>query len=197
MTNSLQEVLCGYRVILASGSPRRRDFFSSLGIEFTTTSPDVDESYPSSLSYTEIPRYLSLIKARAVELHSEKDIVITADTIVCTDDEVLGKPSSREDAIRIIRKLSGRTHNVITGVTIRSIVKEMTFHCTTSVTFDTIEEKDIVYYVDKFSPMDKAGAYAIQEWIGEIGITQINGSYHNVVGMPMAQLYSALKTFVE
>ena len=197
MTNSLQEVLCGHRVILASGSPRRRDFFSSLGIEFTTTSPDVDESYPSSLSYTEIPRYLSLIKARAVGLHSENDIVITADTIVCTDDEVLGKPSSREDAIRIIRKLSGRTHNVITGVTIRSIVKEMTFHCTTSVTFDTIEEKDIVYYVDKFSPMDKAGAYAIQEWIGEIGITQINGSYHNVVGMPMAQLYSALKTFVE
>ena len=197
MTNSLQDALCGYKVILASGSPRRRDFFSSLGIEFATTSPDVDESYPPSLSHQEIPRYLSLIKARAVKLSHDNEIVITADTIVCTDDYVLGKPSSRDDAIRIIRELSGKTHNVITGVTIRSTGKEMTFHCTTSVTFDTIEEKDILYYVDRFSPMDKAGAYAIQEWIGEIGITQINGSYHNVVGMPMAQLYSALKTFVE
>lgn len=197
MTNSLQKSLCGYNIILASGSPRRREFFSSLGIEFTTISPDVDESYPPSLSHVEIPQYLSRIKARAVELHSEKDIVITADTIVCTDDEVLGKPSSRQDAIHILKTLSGGTHDVITGVTIRSANKELSFHCTTSVTFDTIEDMDIEYYVDTFSPMDKAGAYAIQEWIGEIGITHINGSYHNVVGMPMAQLYSTLKTFVE
>ncbi|MDD4819300.1 MAG: Maf family nucleotide pyrophosphatase [Flavobacteriales bacterium] len=194
--NSLCVALKGKNIILASSSPRRREFFAALDIPFSVKSPDVDESYPSTLHGADVVEYISRVKARAISLN-ENDIVISADTIVCVDDIILGKPKDADDAIEMITLLSGKTHQVITGVTIRSCEKEMTFSQKTEVTLATLDKKDIAFYVEKYAPMDKAGAYAIQEWIGEIGITNINGSYHNVVGMPMAQVYSALKDFVK
>ena len=196
MYNSLFNDLKGKNIILASGSPRRREFFSTLGIDFKVTSPNVDESYPSELHGASVVEYISQQKARAVEIEKD-DILISADTIVCVDDDILGKPKSKEDAMRMISLLSGKTHQVITGVTIRSLEKEMTFSETTDVTFAVLDPQDVSFYVETYLPMDKAGSYAIQEWIGEIGITSIRGSYHNVVGMPMAKVYSTLKDFVK
>ena len=194
--NSLAQALQGRKLILASASPRRREFFRLLGVPFETRTCPVEENYPDDTHDPEpIVEYLSRIKARAVPLDSPADIVVSADTIVWADNRALGKPHDRFQAEEMLRSLSARTHRVLTGVTLRDSRGEDTFHCSTLVRFAPISAQDIRYYVALFSPMDKAGAYGIQEWIGQTHIESIEGSYHNVVGLPTAQLYERLKKF--
>lgn len=195
MRNSLAVALEGKKLVLASSSPRRIEFFEKMGVPFTVRTSEVEEVYPEGLAEEEIVRYLSRIKAEAAGILSDDEIVVGADTIVWADSRALGKPKDEAEATDMLRRLSGRTHEVITGVTIRSRRAEETFSCTTRVTFGHIDEADIAYYVGLFSPLDKAGAYAIQQWIGEAYITDIEGPYHNVVGLPTAELYSRLKKF--
>ena len=186
-----------YRIILASRSPRRQQLLHEMGIRFNTVIREYEESYPDNLKGEEIATYLSELKANDFKNEiSVNEIVITADTIVWCNNEVLGKPSDSEDAKRMIRKLSGNTHEVITGVTLLSASKEKTFSDTTKVTFEKLSEEEISYYVDNFKPYDKAGAYGIQEWIGVAACSRIEGSYFNVVGLPVQKLYKELKEFV-
>ena len=183
-----------YQIILASNSPRRKELMSGLGVDYVVrTLPDVDESYPDTLQGEEIPAYISREKAEAYQSMIEPDeLLITADTIVWMNGEVLGKPKDREDAIRMLRKLSGDSHQVITGVCLTTKGWQNSFTVTTDVTFAVLSEEEIVYYVDKYSPMDKAGAYGVQEWIGFIGVESISGSYYNVMGLPVQKLYREL-----
>ena len=181
------------RIILASNSPRRKELLAGLGLEFEVrVMSGIDESYPDDLSAEEIPQYISQQKAESYQLTTD-EVLITADTIVYLDGEVLGKPTDRESAIQMLQMLSGRTHLVVTGVTLRTTGWQHTFSCVTKVTFATLTPQEIVYYVDTFLPMDKAGAYGIQEWIGYIGVTSIEGSYFNVMGLPVQRLYTELK----
>ena len=179
-----------FNIVLASNSPRRKELMSGLGVDYVVkTLPDVDESYPDTLQGEEIPAYISREKAEAYQSMIEPDeLLITADTIVWMNGEVLGKPKDREDAIRILRKLSGASHQVITGVCLTTKGWQNSFTVTTDVTFAVLSEEEIVYYVDKYSPMDKAGAYGVQEWIGFIGVESISGSYYNVMGLPVQKL---------
>ena len=172
-----------FNIVLASNSPRRKELMSGLGVDYVVkTLPDVDESYPDTLQGEEIPAYISREKAEAYQSMIEPDeLLITADTIVWMNGEVLGKPKDREDAIRMLRKLSGASHQVITGVCLTTKGWQNSFTVTTDVTFAVLSEEEIVYYVDKYSPMDKAGAYGVQEWIGFIGVESISGSYYNVM----------------
>ena len=172
-----------FNIVLASNSPRRKELMSGLGVDYVVkTLPDVDESYPDTLQGEEIPAYISREKAEAYQSMIEPDeLLITADTIVWMNGEVLGKPKDREDAIRMLRKLSGASHQVITGVCLTTKGWQNSFTVTTDVTFAVLSEEEIVYYVDKYSPMDKAGAYGVQEWIGFIGVESISGSYYNAV----------------
>ena len=183
-----------YQIILASNSPRRKELMSGLGVDYVVrTLPDVNESYPDTLQGEEIPAYISREKAEAYQSMIEPDeLLITADTIVWMNGEVLGKPKDREDAIRMLRKLSGASHQVITGVCLTTKGWQNSFTVTTDVTFAVLSEEEIVYYVDKYSPMDKAGAYGVQEWIGFIGVESISGSYYNVMGLPVQKLYREL-----
>ena len=183
-----------FNIVLASNSPRRKELMSGLGVDYVVkTLPDVDESYPDTLQGEEIPAYISREKAEAYQSMIEPDeLLITADTIVWMNGEVLGKPKDREDAIRILRKLSGASHQVITGVCLTTKGWQNSFTVTTDVTFAVLSEDEIVYYVDKYSPMDKAGAYGVQEWIGFIGVESISGSYYNVMGLPVQKLYREL-----
>lgn len=183
-----------FNVVLASNSPRRKELMSGLGVDYVVkTLPDVDESYPDTLRGEEIPAYISREKADAYQSMIEPDeLLITADTIVWLDGEVLGKPKDREDAIRMLRKLSGASHQVITGVCLTTKEWQKCFTATTDVTFASLTEEEIVYYVDKYAPMDKAGAYGVQEWIGFIGVESISGSYFNVMGLPIQKLYKEL-----
>ena len=183
-----------FNIVLASNSPRRKELMSGLGVDYVVkTLPDVDESYPDTLQGEEIPAYISREKAEAYQSMIEPDeLLITADTIVWMNGEVLGKPKDREDAIRMLRKLSGASHQVITGVCLTTKVWQNSFTVTTDVTFAVLSEEEIVYYVDKYSPMDKAGAYGVQEWIGFIGVESISGSYYNVMGLPVQKLYREL-----
>ena len=176
-----------FNIVLASNSPRRKELMSGLGVDYVVkTLPDVDESYPDTLQGEEIPAYISREKAEAYQSMIEPDeLLITADTIVWMNGEVLGKPKDREDAIRMLRKLSGASHQVITGVCLTTKGWQNSFTVTTDVTFAVLSEEEIVYYVDKYSPMDKAGAYGVQEWIGFIGVESISGSYYNVMGLPV------------
>lgn len=186
-----------YRIILASRSPRRQQLLHEMGIRFNTVSREYEESYPDNLKGEEIATYLSELKAKGFKNEIfVNEIVITADTIVWCNNEVLGKPSDAEDAKRMIRKLSGNTHEVITGVTLLSAEKEKTFSDTTKVTFEKLCEEEISYYIDNFKPYDKAGAYGIQEWIGVAACSRIEGSYFNVVGLPVQKLYKELKEFI-
>ena len=180
-----------FNIVLASNSPRRKELMSGLGVDYVVkTLPDVDESYPDTLQGEEIPAYISREKAEAYQSMIEPDeLLITADTIVWMNGEVLGKPKDREDAIRMLRKLSGASHQVITGVCLTTKGWQNSFTVTTDVTFAVLSEEEIVYYVDKYSPMDKAGAYGVQEWIGFIGVESISGSYYNVMGLPVQKLY--------
>ena len=189
--------LKGRRVILASGSPRRRQLLGGLEIEFTVRLIDgIDETYPDGMAMAEIPQYISRRKAEAyVPTMASDEILITADTIVWADGEVLGKPHTPDEAVSMLRRLSGRTHQVVTGVTVLSADRRETFACVTDVTFDTLSEAEMQHYVADYKPLDKAGAYGIQEYIGYIGVTGISGSYFNVMGLPVQKLYRVLLTF--
>ena len=189
--------LSKYNILLASNSPRRRELLSGLDIGYEVVAlPDVDESYPAELVHSEIPTFIARQKAAAYESHLEKNtLLITADTIVWLDGEVFGKPMDEEDAVRMLKALSGKTHEVITGVCLTSKEKQSAFHVTSSVRFAELDEEEILYYVEKYRPLDKAGAYGIQEWIGYVGVQELKGSYFNVVGLPIQRLYEALKGF--
>ncbi len=188
----LQEKYNDYQIILASNSPRRKQFLTDLGLKFTIKPANVNEEYPSLLKGKDIALYIAQQKASAFTNLSLTDIIITCDTIVCIDDTALGKPENSDDAKQMLQQLSGKTHEVISAVCIKSNHKEHLFYDVTEVTFNTLNPSDIAYYVDTFKPFDKAGSYGIQEWIGLIGIEKINGSYTNVVGMPMEKLYNEL-----
>lgn len=184
-----------YRIILASNSPRRRELLSGLGVDYEVkTLPGIEENYPDNLQGDEIPVYIAREKAEAYRPYIQKDeLIITADTIVYLDGQVLGKPKDEADAARMLRLLSGRVHQVITGVCITTADTQRAFATTTDVTFDTLSEEEINYYVTNYRPLDKAGAYGVQEWIGFIGVTRLEGSYFNVMGLPVQRLYKELK----
>lgn len=185
-----------YQVILASNSPRRRELLSGLDIDYTVrVMDDIDESYPDNLLCADIPCYISRKKAEAYKQQMRQDeLIITADTVVCVDDMILGKPKDADDAAAMLRLLSGKTHQVITGVTLLTSEQEKTFSVVSDVTFDDLSDEEIAYYVAKYRPFDKAGAYGIQEWIGYVGVTSLKGSYFNVMGLPVQRLYNELKT---
>ncbi|MBR0042547.1 MAG: septum formation protein Maf [Bacteroides sp.] len=186
-----------YRIILASNSPRRKELLAGLGVDYEVrTLPDVDESYPETLQGADIPLFISKIKADAYKTLLQPDeLMITADTIVWMDGMVLGKPRNRFGAIEMLRQLSGHTHQVFTGVTITTATRQHSFSVGTEVRFANLTDEEIVYYVDTYQPMDKAGAYGVQEWIGYIGVENISGSYFNVMGLPVQRLYTELKKF--
>jgi septum formation protein len=187
----------GYKVILASNSPRRKELLGGLGIPFEVrTLKDIDESYPDSLRGEEIPMFISGKKAEAYkQAMADDEMIITADTIVYDHGQVLGKPKDREEAICMLRQLSGHAHEVITGVSIVTKEKTRQFASTSKVYFDTLADDEIIYYVDNYHPFDKAGAYGVQEWIGYVAVTCIEGSYFNVMGLPIQRLYTELKSF--
>lgn len=190
--------LQGHRLILASKSPRRQELLKGLGFDFEVRIKDVDENYSDSLKREEIPLYLSKKKAEAFknELRTN-EVLITSDTIVCLGDSVFNKPGTPEEAVKMIQSLSGKSHEVITGVCLTSVNKQSAFTDTTSVTFSKLDRSEIEFYVDVYKPFDKAGAYGIQEWIGYAGIEKIEGSYFNVVGLPTQKLYIELKKFLK
>jgi septum formation protein len=185
-----------YNYILASKSPRRQELIHDLGIDFRVEIRDVDENFPAELYKEEIPVFLAELKSKPFEgTLSENDLLITADTIVWLDGEVFGKPSDREDAYRILKKLSGKEHQVISGVCLTGKEKQRSFFSVSNVSFRELSDNEIYFYIDEFKPYDKAGAYGIQEWIGYIGITHIEGSFYNVMGLPVQQLYSEIIRF--
>lgn len=186
-----------YKVLLASKSPRRRELLEHLRIPFSVISTGgIDESYPSDLPAAEIPQYLANKKADAyINRFNGNELIITSDTLVLLDGEILGKPKDRQDAIEMLRRLSGKSHEVVTGVCISTREKRTSFSVTTEVRFSELSDPDIEYYVDTFLPLDKAGAYGIQEWIGCIAVEAIDGSFYNVMGLPVHRLYKELKNF--
>jgi septum formation protein len=194
---SIRVVMRDYHIILASNSPRRRELLSGLDLEYEVkVLPDIEEGYPEGLSMEEIPRYIAAEKAAAYkDIIADNDLIITADTVVVWGDEVLGKPTDLDDARRMLRELSGKTHQVITGVYLMTKEKERGFSVVTDVTFKELSDEEIDYYVEKYRPLDKAGAYGIQEWIGYIGVTGLNGSYFNVMGLPVQRIYNELLLF--
>ena len=178
---------------MASNSPRRRELLAGLGLPFEVRIIDgIDESYPASLVVSDVPLFISKKKAQAYTL-APSELLITADTIVCIDNEILCKPKDNEEACKMLTKLSGRTHQVITGVTLTTTEWTHSFSCSSDVTFASLTEQEILHYVNAYHPLDKAGAYGIQEWIGYIGVTRLEGSYFNVMGLPVQRLYSELK----
>jgi septum formation protein maf len=182
-------------IILASNSPRRRELLAGLGLDFEVkVLPNIDESYPKNLSVNEVASFIACKKAAPYRaLIGEDDLVITADTVVIVGDEVLGKPKDIDDARRMLRLISGRIHQVTTGVCLLTINKERSFSVTTDVTFKQLSDDEIDYYIEHYKPFDKAGAYGIQEWIGYVGVTSINGSYFNVMGLPVQRLWEEIK----
>lgn len=186
-----------YRIILASASPRRKELLSKLDIDFTVKILyDVDESFPASLPVVQVPQYISRKKADAYRQEmQENDMVITADTVVAVGRRILGKPKSAEEARAMLKLLSDRYHRVVTGVTIMTAKRTETFATVSRVRFTRLNDEEIDYYISKYKPFDKAGAYGIQEWIGMVGITELNGSYFNVMGLPVQRLYAKLKEF--
>lgn len=187
-----------YHIILASNSPRRRELLSGLGIPFEVkVLPDIEENYPADLSVSQIAEYIAREKAVAYrDLMADNDLIITADTIVVVGDEVMGKPVDAADARRMLRKLSGVTHQVTTGVCLTTKHVQRHFSVTTDVTFKVLTDEEINHYIDVYKPFDKAGAYGIQEWIGYIGVTQLNGSYFNVMGLPVQRIYMEISKIV-
>lgn len=186
-----------YKMILASNSPRRKELLGGLGIDFEVrTLRDIDESYPDTLKGEDIPIFISGKKAEAYKQGmADDEMIITADTIVYDNGYVLGKPKDRGEAIQMLRELSGHAHEVITGVSIVTKEKTVQFASTSKVTFAALTDEEIAYYVDHYKPYDKAGAYGIQEWIGYVAVTRIEGSYFNVMGLPIQRLYTELKQF--
>ncbi len=191
------ENLRKYTILLGSKSPRRRELLAKLRIPFNVVAiSNLEESYPPTLDAAEVPEYLSLQKASAYSSTIKDDeMVITADTVVILDGKIYGKPHSTEEAVEMLMTLSGRTHHVVTGVTVSTRERKVSFSCTTDVEFAELSREDAVYYVETYHPLDKAGAYGIQEWIGCVAVRAIYGSYYNVMGLPVHQLYEVLKTF--
>ena len=191
------ENLGKYRIILASNSPRRRELLAGLGIDYEVrTIQGIDESYPTDLPVNQIAEYIAAEKAAAYQKQMAADeLIITADTIVVVDIEVLGKPQDANDARRMLHQLSNRTHQVITGVCITTAEKQRRFSVITDVTFKALTDEEIDYYITNYRPFDKAGAYGIQEWIGYIGVTGLHGSYFNVMGLPVQRIYNELRDF--
>ena len=188
------ENLNKYKIILASNSPRRKELLSGLGVDYEVkTLPDVDESYPDGLSGEEIAKHIARGKAEAYRsLIQADELVITADTIVWLDGTVMGKPKDEEEAKDMLMRLSGKTHQVITGVCLTTASTQKTFATVTDVTFATLTDEEVDYYVTRYQPMDKAGSYGVQEWIGFVGVENLSGSYFNVMGLPIQRLYTEL-----
>ena len=186
-----------YHIILASKSPRRQELLRGMGVDFEILAKETDESFPPEMPLDEVPKYLSLQKSLAFsdeELPADY-LLITSDTVVICESEILGKPKDREDAARMLRLLSGKTHHVVTGVTVRSAEKTESFAVRSNVTFAQLDDEEIDYYIEHCKPYDKAGAYGIQEWIGYVGISGLEGSFYNVMGLPTRRLYQCLKGF--
>lgn len=193
----LNEKLKNHNLILASGSPRRQQFFKDLGLDFNIILKPVKEEYPNRLKHFEISNYLAQLKSLPFEkILKDKDILITSDTIVWHNNQALGKPRSKEEAYTMIKSLSDATHEVITSVCLKTISSQKTLHAITKVTFKALTDDEIWHYINNFSPMDKAGAYGIQEWFGFIAVTKIEGSYFNVMGLPVHMVYEALNDIV-
>lgn len=186
-----------YHIILASNSPRRKELLAGIDVNFDVrVIRDIDESYPASLPTKDIAEYISRKKATVYRQQMASDeLIITADTIVVLDSEVMGKPHDEADASRMLHELNGRTHQVITGVTLTTIDRQRSFSVETDVTFKSLTDEEINYYIQHYKPFDKAGAYGIQEWIGHIGVTALKGSYFNVMGLPVQRIYEDLRQF--
>ena len=184
------------KIILASNSPRRKELLAGLDVQFEVRIiPGIDESYPDTLPTMEIAEYIAQKKAKAYrETMADDELIITADTIVVLDDKVLGKPKDAEEARCMLHALSGKTHQVVTGVVLTTKELQKHFSVVSNVTFKTLSDNEIDYYVDTYNPMDKAGAYGIQEWIGYVGVTRLEGSYFNVMGLPVQRIYEAMST---
>lgn len=185
-----------YTVVLASKSPRRQELLKGMGVKFVCVTKETPEDYPE-MPFKKVPEYLSRQKSLAFtdEELPEDYLLITADTVVIAGDEILGKPVDRKDALRMMRILSGKPHHVVTGVTVRTREKMKTFSAVSKVTFASLDEEEMTYYVDHYKPYDKAGAYGIQEWIGYVGISGLQGSFYNVMGLPTRKLYQTLKSY--
>lgn len=186
-----------FKIILASNSPRRKELLSGLDLEYEVhVLPEVDESYPEEMAKEDVAQYIAEKKANGyLGLLTDDNMVITADTVVLLEDEIYGKPSDEENAKQMLRDLSGKTHKVISGVCLTTKVKQKSFSVTSEVRFAKITEAEIEYYVSKYKPLDKAGSYGIQEWIGYVAVEYISGSYFNIMGLPVQRLYQELKRF--
>ena len=184
-----------YRYVLASNSPRRKELLAGLGLDFEVRVIDgIDESYPASLPACDVAQFIAEKKAQAYRASMAPDeLIITADTVVIVGDDILGKPKDEADAVRMLREISGRTHQVTTGVCLTTATRQRSFSVTTDVTFKQLSDVEIYHYVSTYRPFDKAGAYGIQEWIGYIGVTGLNGSYYNVMGLPVQRIYTELQ----
>lgn len=189
----LEKVSKNWEVILASKSPRRKELLNNLGIQFKVALKEVDETYPSHLSNQEVAEFISQKKADAFTLDSNQKLIITGDTIVCKGNKVYGKPKNKEEAFEMIQSLSGEVHQVISSFTIKTKEEQITKSDQVNVFFKALTTEEIEYYISNYYPLDKAGAYGIQEWIGQIGITKIEGSFYTVMGMPIHLLYEGLK----
>ncbi len=189
--------LKSYQVVLASKSPRRQELLRGMGLDFTVLTKETPETFPSDMSPEKVPAFLSRQKslAFAAEELPASFLLITADTIVLAGNEILGKPVDRDDALRMLGMLSGKRHHVVTGVTVRNALRSKTFSAKSAVRFAELDADEMCYYVDRYRPYDKAGSYGIQEWIGYVGISGLNGSFYNVMGLPTRHLYQVLKQF--
>lgn len=195
----LHDTLKNYRLILASQSPRRRQLLADCGLEYELAERyEVEELFPATMDADEVPVYLSRLKSDGYPTElAERDILLTADTVVIIDNEILGKPADEAEARAMLRRLSGRAHRVTTGVTLRSRDRVESFAVQSDVYFRTLTDEEIAYYVTRYRPMDKAGSYGIQEWIGYVGIERIDGSFYNVMGLPVQRVYAALAEFIK
>ena len=197
----LQDRLKNYRLILASASPRRRELLSACDIDFVLADKfECEECYPADLAADNVAvaEYLSYLKSEAYTYPlNEDDILLTADTVVIAEGEILGKPKDNADAERMLKMLSGATHKVVTGVTLRTAQRTLSFSAESLVSFRTLKEEEIAYYIEQYRPLDKAGAYGIQEWIGYVAIERIEGSFYNVMGLPVQRLYVELERLLK
>lgn len=192
----LKDKLNKINIILASGSPRRQQFFKEMDLHYTIRLKEIEEIYPEHLQAEEITNFLAELKANAFENElKENDVLVTSDTIVWLNGKALGKPKDYDDAFQMLQQLANQTHEVITSVCLKSIDKTEVFHCVTKVTFSNLSDEAIKYYLDSYQPFDKAGSYGIQDWIGLIGISKIEGSYTNVVGLPTEMLFQKLMNY--
>lgn len=189
------ELLNIKKIILGSNSPRRSNLLKSIGLSFEIRKIDIEETYPDSLSPIKIAEFLSKKKSDNQKIN-DNEILICADTLVFQKDKVFGKPINTKNAKNMLMELSGKSHHVVTGVTLRTLKKSKTFHDTTQVFFKQLSKLEIEHYISKYEPFDKAGSYGIQEWLGHIGINKIIGSFNNVMGLPTQKLYTNLKTFI-